>query len=303
MQRALKAQQAAYEAARVVVDRARARRDAEWQIAAGANRRRAFTVLLAPFALGVVVGALGAVTVLLAAVGGALLIVWAVVAAVSWHEAGGRVKQAAGGADIPTAVAAGTVQEKHGARLADVTEGLCASLGLPLPEMRIVADPGPNALSLGRDPSGALLLATSALVETLERIELEGAVAHELCHVKRLDILTGSLLATPAVRILDALSGGRASGYLLGDSRELEADLAAVSLTRYPPGLLAALEKIRHSNEYARPAASGSAFPSGAAGPLAGAVAGPTSRIWLAPLRTDDGAEALAERIDVLQEL
>ena len=98
----------------------------------------------------------------------------------------------------------------------------------------------------GRSPRRAAVVATTGLLETLNRVELEGVLAHELCHVKNYDILP----ATVAVTALGALTvlgplGGELMQFAVGSRREVLADAGAVLITRYPPGLSAALKKIQ----------------------------------------------------------
>jgi Zn-dependent protease with chaperone function len=286
MRRAREAQQAAYETSRTVLGKARARRDAAWRDAAAANRRRAALVLLSPLAVGVLLGALGVLSIGLGVAGAVVFLCWAGVAAWSWRYVSRGAAGTLGGDELYAAVSAGVVSRPGAERVEDLTEGLCAALGLPLPEIRVLGDPAPNAVSLGSEPSTVVLVVTAGLVDGLDRIELEAALAHELCHVKRLDVLTGAMSGSPATRILDACSGGRASRALLGSLREVEADLAACSVIRYPPGLVAALDRI---------AASASTEPSS----LPEAVRRRTAGLWLAPFAQD----GLAERLDVLREL
>jgi len=59
--------------------------------------------------------------------------------------------------------------------------------------------------------------------------------------------------ASPLGTAADALSKGRFSAWLQGPDREVRADLAGVSTTRYPPGLIAALERIAAGERVARP--------------------------------------------------
>jgi heat shock protein HtpX len=138
------------------------------------------------------------------------------------------------------------------ARLHNVVEGLCAAAGLPKPELFIVGDEAPNALAAGGDPRTAVLVVTTGLLEKLDRMELEGVIAHELSHVKSGDIEVSTITANTVGRIAPGLATR-----LAPRRRELLADLNSVSLTRYPPGLAAALEKLRL--DPARPTAGGRA--------------------------------------------
>ncbi len=138
------------------------------------------------------------------------------------------------------------------ARLHNVVEGLCVAAGLPKPGVYVVEDPAPNALAVGRDPQHAVLVVTTGLVDKLDRMELEGVVAHELSHIKSGDMQ----VSTIAANFLGALAPGLAAR-LAPPRRELLADVNGVALTRYPPGLAAALQKLH--DDPARPTAGGRA--------------------------------------------
>lgn len=205
------------------------------------------------------------------------------------------------------------------ARLFNLVEGLCANAGVPQPELYVVADPGLNALTMGRSPRQATLVVTSGLLQQLSRIELEAVLAHELSHVKSDDIVT----ATLAVALFGVLNGparaaagggtGAIAGYLLlpfsalagiglrfsvGPQREERADSCGVSLTRYPPALVSALEKLQGSGTTVR-----SASPATAHLWLGAAVPSPpmTHLSWLS--RLFDTHPPLDERIEALREL
>jgi heat shock protein HtpX len=168
-------------------------------------------------------------------------------------------------------------------RLHNLVEGLCIAAGLPKPGVYIVDDPAPNAFATGRNPKHAAIAVTTGLLEKLNRVELEGVLAHELSHVRNYDILVSTLAVTMvgSIALLTNIgmrmmwwNGGRVSRQgdrnggnplaLLGlvllifapivgklmqaavsRRRESLADVSACQMTRYPPGLISALEKLR----------------------------------------------------------
>ena len=69
-----------------------------------------------------------------------------------------------------------------------LVENLCISRGLPLPRIYIIDDESLNAFATGRDPQHASVALTKGIVQKLERVELEGVVAHELSHIENRDI-------------------------------------------------------------------------------------------------------------------
>ncbi len=175
------------------------------------------------------------------------------------------------------------------ARYHNIVEGLCIASGLPKPRLYVVDDPAPNAFATGRNPRNAAVAVTTGLLDKMNRIELEGVLAHELSHVKNYDILVSTLavtmvgvvavLADLGIRLqwwgmgrnshrdYDRQQGGNGgplaflaiAGFLLlalsplvaqvmqravSRRRELLADISGVEMTRYPPGLISALEKL-----------------------------------------------------------
>ena len=162
-------------------------------------------------------------------------------------------------------------------------ENLSIAAGLPMPKVYVIEDSSPNAFATGRDPEHAVVAATTGLLETLEPVELEGVIAHELSHVGNYDIrfmaLVVVLVAVVAmladlflkltfwgglggdddneggnsniVFIILGIAGAilapiAASLVQLAVSRQREylADASGALLTRYPDGLARALAKI-----------------------------------------------------------
>lgn len=169
-------------------------------------------------------------------------------------------------------------------RLHNLVEGLCIAGGLPKPRVYVIHDEAPNAFATGRNPKHAAIAITTGLLATMNRVELEGVVAHELSHIKNYDILVSTLAVTlvGTVALITDITlrmmwwnGGRVSrgndrgdrgnplaiiGFVLllvsplvaramqaavSRRRETLADVSAVRMTRYPPGLISALEKLQ----------------------------------------------------------
>ena len=162
-----------------------------------------------------------------------------------------------------------------------LVENLCIASGLPMPRVYIINDSSLNAFATGRDPFHASIALTRGIVEKLERVELEGVIAHELSHIKNRDIRL--MLITVAgisfftflseICFRSALSSSRRSGknkgggvilflalgilfavygYVIAPlirlavsrTREYYADASAAYMTRNPAALVRALQKI-----------------------------------------------------------
>ncbi len=76
----------------------------------------------------------------------------------------------------------------------NTVEGLAIAAGIPAPRTYIIETPAMNAFATGRDPEHAAVAVTTGLLEKLNRIELEGVVAHEMSHVKNYDIRLMSMV-------------------------------------------------------------------------------------------------------------
>ena len=80
-------------------------------------------------------------------------------------------------------------------QLINVVEEMSIAAGLPAPPVYVLPDPDPNAFAVGRDPRHASIAVTEGLLAALDREQLQGVVAHELAHVRNLDIRTMTLVA------------------------------------------------------------------------------------------------------------
>jgi heat shock protein HtpX len=73
-------------------------------------------------------------------------------------------------------------------QLHNLVESMAISASIPKPAVYIVDDPAPNAFATGRDYDNAAVAVTTGLLERMSRDELEGVLAHELAHIRNLDI-------------------------------------------------------------------------------------------------------------------
>ena len=81
-------------------------------------------------------------------------------------------------------------------RLHNIVEGLSIAAGIPKPRVYVVPEQAPNAFATGRDPEHSSVAVTEGLLATMNRVELEGVIGHELSHVVDRDILVGTIVAT-----------------------------------------------------------------------------------------------------------
>ena len=176
------------------------------------------------------------------------------------------------------------ITKKDNPRLWRTVENLSITDGLPMPRVYIMDDPALNAFATGRDPKHAAVCATSGLLAAMDDSELEAVLAHELGHVKNYDIrvsmiafaLTAviSLLADLILRltwfrddednnnalfmvagIIAALLAPLVATLIqlaISRQREYLADATSALTTRYPEGLIRALQKIQHSTSATR---------------------------------------------------
>ena len=164
--------------------------------------------------------------------------------------------------------------------LHNIVENLAITAGLPKPRVYIIDDQAPNAFATGRDKEHAVVAVTTGLLNTMERAELEGVLAHGLSHIGNRDMLVSTIavvlvgfvtLASDFFLRSTFLGGGGNDRDNKGNpvlaiiavalivlapiiatlmqlaisrKREFLADASGALLTRYPEGLASALEKI-----------------------------------------------------------
>jgi heat shock protein HtpX len=195
---------------------------------------------------------------------------------------------------VLTMTGARLIQESDNPRLFALIQEVCIASGLPMPKVAIVEDQAPNAFATGRDPKHALIAFTTGILDSMDKDELQGVIAHEMAHVGNRDTLVSAVAATTAGAIAifsDFLmrmmwfGGGRRDDREGGGNnpialilslfililapiaavllkaaisrrREALADATAVAFTRNPAGLRKALEVLQADSTVVRHASN-----------------------------------------------
>jgi heat shock protein HtpX len=152
------------------------------------NKRRTVFLILGTI---VVVGALGYLFGLLLGIGPAGLVIALLIAAgMSYYSYryGHRL--------VLRTSRARLVSPEEEPRLHNIVDGLAIAAGLPKPSVYVVPEKAPNAFATGPKPEDSHVAVTQGLLDTMNRVELEGVVAHEMSHIRDRDILLGTIVAT-----------------------------------------------------------------------------------------------------------
>jgi heat shock protein HtpX len=173
------------------------------------------------------------------------------------------------------------VSRQNYPELYNVVDTLAITTGIPTPKVYVIESDALNAFATGRDPNHATVAITHGLLKRLEKVELEGVIAHEMSHIKNYDMRLMTMVAIFAGMFtimsdwflrFTFWGGGRsrsdrnnAQGIFMiiglvlallspliamliklaiSRKREYLADSTAALMTRYPEGLARALEKI-----------------------------------------------------------
>jgi len=239
-----------------------------------ANKWRTFALFVGSVALLVGLGYLFGALIAHGVIGVIFALVLAGVLSITSFRFGDKL--------VLAAARAKRVTREEEPRLFNLVEGLCIAAGLDtVPALYIVPEEAPNAFATGRNPKHSSIAVTRGLLNQLNRVELEGVLAHELSHVTNRDILVGTIAATlaGAVVLMSEIMlrwfwfGGRRRGgderggfaalavvgivlallaplfaqlirLSISRRREYLADASGALMTRYPPGLVSALKKI-----------------------------------------------------------
>ncbi len=181
-------------------------------------------------------------------------------------------------------------------QLKNVVEEMAIASGMPMPKIYVMPEADPNAFATGRSPEHASLAVTEGLLDALDREELQAVVAHEMGHIRNLDIRTMMIVSVllGAIALLSDLAlrtsgrshrrrsdrdgGGNALlvivvllvallaplaarmiAMAVSRTREYEADRSGAEFTRNPLALARALEKLEAHQHPTRLATEGTA--------------------------------------------
>ena len=170
-----------------------------------ANRRKTWLIMMA-FVVFLLFLGLGFDAFYVGAAGGSVPIgtvaalgVGSVSALASYYRGDRAVLAATSARPIEeVAAGAGDADKLKLRQLENIVDEMAIAAGLPRPRVYVVPDSDPNAFATGRGPEHSSIAVTRGLLDTLDREELQGVVAHELSHVRNLDIRVMTVVAALA---------------------------------------------------------------------------------------------------------
>jgi len=119
------------------------------------------------------------------------------------------------------------IEKRDNPRLYRTVENLSITNGMPMPKVYIIDDPAPNAFATGRDPSHAIVAATSGILEIMDDNELEAVMAHEMGHVKNYDIRL-SMIIFGLVSAIGLITDIALRSLFYSDDRDNKSPLAMI---------------------------------------------------------------------------
>ncbi|MGH2568318.1 MAG: M48 family metalloprotease [Bacteroidota bacterium] len=108
-------------------------------------------------------------------------------------------------------------------QLINIVHEMSIASGLPMPKVYVIPDADPNAFATGKDPNNSHVAVTQGLLDTLNREELQGVVAHEMSHIRNYDIRLLTVIAALVGSVL-LLSDFARRGLFYGGGRRGKRD-------------------------------------------------------------------------------
>ena len=102
----------------------------------------------------------------------------------SLRSGGATVARALGGVPVDP-----STRDPDKRRLYNVVEEMAIATGMPVPDVFVLEqEPGINAFAAGHSPADAAVAVTRGALETLDRAQLQGVIAHEFSHITHGDM-------------------------------------------------------------------------------------------------------------------
>jgi heat shock protein HtpX len=195
------------------------------------NRRKTWLIMLAFVGFLLVLG-LGFDVFFVGVAGGYVpigslmaLAIGSVSAAASYFTGDRAVLLATHATPLAEVAASASGDEKLKLRqLEDVVGEVAIAAGLPPPAVYIVPDPDPNAFATGRGPGHASIAVTRGLLQTLDRDELQGVIAHEMSHIRNYDVRMMTVVAALVGAVALLADWARRGMWFGGASRRRDSD-------------------------------------------------------------------------------
>lgn len=161
--------------------------------------------------------------------------------------------------------------------LGAAAERAALALGVRPPQLYLVPDGFPRLFAVGRGPRSSALAVSTGALHSLRHEELDAAIAHELAHVRRRDVLVQTFVVLFATTLVEL---SRVGGWLsrtllyvfaplaaafvhlmLSPKRELQADALAARMTGGAHDLADALSRLDRAAELVEFAANPATEP------------------------------------------
>lgn len=174
------------------------------------------------------------------------------------------------------------LERKENMRVYNLTENLCMSVGMKMPQLFVIDSPALNAFASGINEKSYAVTLTTGIIDHLNDEELEGVIAHELTHIRNKDvrlliisiIFVGIISFVVEILFRNLIWGGSRRNkddnklvivaliisavalllsvlfkFALSRRREYLADAGAVQITRNSKAMASALRKISGNSE------------------------------------------------------
>ena len=190
----------------------------------------------------------------------------------------------------------GRLAEGDHPRITNLLEALCLSTGISPPQIHILPTKGRNIAALGRSVNESTLIITTGLLEAATRIELEAVLANRIYQI----VSHRTALVTVAVSTFGLEIGPspfrirpfalmspklkQKTGLLVDPSQDFSGDAAGTGITRYPPGMVEAIEMADN-------------------GTLISETSPSLDSLWLFPSKPETNRPSVEARATVLREM